>query len=679
MNHLATEKSPYLLQHKDNPVEWYPWGDEAFSRAKKEDKPVFLSIGYATCHWCHVMAHESFEDKGVARLMNETFINIKVDREERPDIDNTYMTVCQMLTRQGGWPLTIVMTPDKEPFYAATYLPKHSRQNRIGMMEFVPAIQKAWETDRANVMNSVEQIKKGFIKTLELGRGSSKLPRKTLDTVEESLSDRFDRAEGGFGTSPKFPSPHNLLFLLNRYRITQDNNSLKMAELTLKKMRLGGLWDHVGFGFHRYSTDPHWLLPHFEKMLYDQAMLLMAYTEAWEITQDPLFKETAHNIVDYVEECLMDDDGAFYSAEDADSEGEEGKFYVWESGEIRDILDSDAAEQFLDLYQFKEEGNFRDEATHQKTGKNIPHLKHELAPEEKDSVAGILKKLKTHREKRIRPQLDDKILTDWNGLMIAGLARAGRVFEEPELIQKAEGAWTYLRKNCFNNGELLHRVKDGEAAITGMADDYAFTTFGLLELYRTTLNPTFLEDALSVQTIFDRNFWDEAFGGYFFTASTAEKLLGRQKEIYDGAIPSSNSVALRNLYFLSRITGKPRFEERAEQLIRSFSVQLQDAPSGYTYALDSLQLLQTDSVEVVITAKDMSEEVAKMIKAVEINSTPGSVILLKMESNLEVLTKCSPFTENYPVGDRPAVYVCKNFSCKAPVYSLDGIIEALKD
>src|SRR6056297_2159098 len=383
----------------------------------------YFSIGYATCHWCHVMAHESFEDEGVAQLMNEAFINIKVDREERPDIDNTYMTVCQMLTGQGGWPLTIVMTPDKEPFYAATYLPKHSRQNRIGMMEFVPAIQKAWETDRANVMNSVERIKDGFTKTLELGRTHSDLPENILDQTQQSLSGRFDRSEGGFGTSPKFPSPHNLLFLLKRYRTSQENHSLEMANLTLKKMRLGGIWDHVGFGFHRYSTDARWLLPHFEKMLYDQAMLLLAYTEAWEITQEPLFKETAHNIVDYVEECLMDKEGAFYSAEDADSEGEEGKFYVWESGEIRDILDSDDAEKFLGLYQFEEEGNFLDEATHQKTGKNIPHLKREMAPEKKDSVSRILKKLKKHRENRIRPQLDDKILTDWNGLMIAALAR----------------------------------------------------------------------------------------------------------------------------------------------------------------------------------------------------------------------------------------------------------------
>ena len=679
MNHLSTEKSPYLLQHQDNPVEWYPWGKEAFSRAKAEDKPVFLSIGYATCHWCHVMAHESFEDEEVARLMNEAFINIKVDREERPDIDNTYMAVCQMLTGQGGWPLTIVMTPDKEPFYAATYLPKRSRQNRIGMMEFVPAIQKAWETDRANVMNSVERIKNGFTKTLELGRGNAPVSADILDKAEKNLSGRFDRAEGGFGTTPKFPSPHNLLFLLNRYRISQENHSLEMADLTLKKMRLGGLWDHIGFGFHRYSTDQQWLLPHFEKMLYDQAMLLMAYSEAWNITQLPLFKETAFNIVDYVEECLMDDEGAFYSAEDADSEGEEGKFYVWETGEIRSILSADEAEMFLDLYQFEEEGNFRDEATHQKTGKNIPHLKRELTTEEEDSVTNILKKLKTHRKKRIRPQLDDKILTDWNGLMIAALARTGRVFDDPEYIQKAENAWTYLRKNCFSDGELLHRVKDGEAAINGMADDYVFTTFGLLELYRTTLNPAFLEDALSVQAVFDREFWDEDYGGYFFTASTAEKLLGRQKEIYDGAIPSSNSIAFRNLYFLSRITGKPRFEERAEQLLRSFSVQIEDAPSGYTSVLDSLQLLQTDSVEVVITAKDMSEEVVKMIKAVEKNSPPGSVILLKTDSNREVLTKLSPFTENYPVGERPAVYVCRNFACKAPVYSVDGVIEALKD
>jgi len=679
MNQLSTEKSPYLLQHKDNPVNWYPWCEEAFERAKAEDKPVFLSIGYATCHWCHVMAHESFEDEGVAQLMNEAFINIKVDREERPDIDNTYMTVCQMLTGQGGWPLTIVMSPDKEPFYAATYLPKHSRQNRIGMMEFVPAIQKAWETDRANVMNSVERIKEGFTKTLELGNTRSDLPEDIIDQARQSLSGRFDPTDGGFGSAPKFPSPHNLLFLLNRHRLSGDKESANMAELSLKKMRLGGLWDHVGFGFHRYSTDQQWLLPHFEKMLYDQAMLLMAYTEAWEITQQLLFKETAHNIVNYVEECLMDDEGAFYSAEDADSEGEEGKFYVWETGEIRDILDSDAAEQFLDLYQFEEEGNFRDEATHQKTGKNIPHLKRELTAKQKDLTDSILKKLKSDREKRVRPQLDDKILTDWNGLMIAALARAGMIFDEQIFTQKAEQACAYLREKCFREGELLHRVKDGDAAIKGMADDYAFTVWGLIELHQASQNPVFLEDALHIQAVFDREFWDDEFGGYFFTASGAEELLGRQKEIYDGAIPSSNSVALRNLYYLSRLTGDPGFEERAEQLLRSFSVQIEDAPAGYTFALDSMQLLRSSSVEVVITAKDESEEVLSMIKTVEKKSPPGSVILLKTNSNRAVLTKISPFTENYPVGDRPAVYVCKNFACKAPVYSVDGITEALND
>jgi uncharacterized protein YyaL (SSP411 family) len=679
MNHLATEKSPYLLQHKDNPVDWYPWCEEAFVKAKAEDKPVFLSIGYATCHWCHVMAHESFEDEGVAQLMNEAFINIKVDREERPDIDNTYMTVCQMLTGQGGWPLTIVMTPEKEPFYAATYLPKHSRQNRIGMMEFVPAIQKAWETDRANVMNSVERINEGFTKTLELGRTQSDLPDDIFDQAQQSLSGRFDRSEGGFGSAPKFPSPHNLLFLLNRYKITHDEDCLNMVKLTLKKMRLGGLWDHVGFGFHRYSTDARWLLPHFEKMLYDQAMLLMAYTEAWEITQQPLFKETVYNIIDYVDECMTDKEGAFYSAEDADSEGEEGKFYVWETGEIRSILSADEAEMFLDLYQFEEKGNFRDEATHQKTGKNIPHLKHELTTEEEDSVNNILKKLKTHREKRVRPQLDDKILTDWNGLMIAALARAGQVFDEQEFVQKAENAWAYLKDRCFHDGELLHRVKDGDAAIKGMADDYAFTIWGLVELYQATQNHVFLEKALKIQAVFDREFWDDEFGGYYFTASEAEKLLGRQKEIYDGAIPSSNSVALRNLYHLSRLTGESGFEERAEQLVRSFSVQVEDAPAGYTFVLDSFQLLKANSVEVVITAQDESDEVMKMIKTVKQNSPPGSVILLKTDSNRESLKKISPFTESYPTSDTPAVYICKNFACKAPVYSVEGVIEALKE
>ncbi|TVQ03634.1 MAG: thioredoxin domain-containing protein [Balneolaceae bacterium] len=670
MNRLTNEKSPYLLQHKNNPVDWYPWGEEAFEKAKREDKPVFLSIGYATCHWCHVMEHESFEDEEVARRMNETFVNIKVDREERPDIDHTYMTVCQMLTGHGGWPLTIVMTPDKEPFYAATYLPKHSRPNRIGMMEFVPAIENAWKNDRQNILTSAERIKEGFSRSLELGKSGGSLPPNIIRQARQSLAERFDASEGGFGQAPKFPSPHNLLFLINRYRKEADPEDLEMVRLTLEKMRLGGLWDHVGFGFHRYSTDRHWLLPHFEKMLYDQATLLLAYAEGWEITGDPLFRETAHEIAEYVDECLTSPEGAFYSAEDADSEGEEGKFYVWETDEIRAILDEKDTGIFLDLYRFEEDGNFLDEATHQKTGKNIPHLKNRVSVEMKSTVDNILSRLKKERGKRVRPLLDDKILTDWNGLMIAALARAGVILDDATLVERAGNAWKIIEHYCLQGDRLLHRMKDGDAAIEGMADDYVFSIWGLIELYNATFEPDYLDKAVRLQNRFDIDFFDEEHGGWYFTSGNAEKLLGRQKEIYDGAVPSSNSVAVHNGISLSRFTANPDYEKRAATVFRAFSEQIAHAPAGYTHTLNAYNIYRDESAEVVITAKTRNKTVEKALRFCREQLPAGSVILLKTEQYDEILSRIAPFVKHYPIHETFAAYVCRNFECKAPVFSL---------
>ena len=670
MNRLANEKSPYLLQHKDNPVDWYPWCDEAFEKAKKEDKPVFLSIGYATCHWCHVMEHESFEDETVAHQMNDAFVNIKVDREERPDIDHTYMTVCQMLTGHGGWPLTIVMTPDKEPFYAATYLPKQSRPNRIGMLDFVPAIKKAWTTDRENIMASVGRIKEGFGKTLELGKSEADLRESVIGDARDSLAARFDRADGGFGSAPKFPSPHNLLFLLKRARKTESEQDLEMVRLTLEKMRLGGLWDHVGFGFHRYSTDAKWLLPHFEKMLYDQAMLLLAYSEGWAATGDPLFKQTAYEIVNYLEECLTSPEGAFYSAEDADSEGEEGKFYVWTEKEILEILSPEGADYFLSAYNFKPEGNFRDEATHELTGKNIPHLNKPIPESDAANTEALLTKLRKEREKRIRPLLDDKILTDWNGLIIAALARAGVLFNDSKLIQKAETAWSVIEKHCYSEGTLLHRLKDESAEITGMADDYAFSIWGLIELYNATFNPHYLGRAISLQKTFDEKFYDSEHGGYFFTADDAEVLLGRQKEIYDGALPSSNSAAAMNGLRLSRLTSVPQFEEKSRGVFKTFSGQIEDSPSGYTYALLAYEFFLGDSMEIVITAEKNDEITTKLINTCRNHADSSTAILLKTEETAIRLDAIAPFLKNYPISKNPAVYVCRSFECEAPVYTV---------
>ncbi|MFX1405274.1 MAG: thioredoxin domain-containing protein, partial [Promethearchaeota archaeon] len=424
-NQLIHEKSPYLLQHAYNPVEWYPWGDKAFDKAKKEDKPIFLSIGYSTCHWCHVMKRESFENPRIAKLMNATFVNIKVDREERPDIDSLYMSVAQMMTGSGGWPLTIIMRPDKIPFFAATYIPPESRFGRIGMDELIPEIQRLWTHDRKRLDTISKNIQES-LETSNLGSVGAELGEGVLEMAYDRLQERFDEEHGGFGFRPKFPSPHNLLFLLRYWKRTQNGDALRMVETTLQAMRRGGIFDHVGLGFHRYSTDPKWLLPHFEKMLYDQAMLTMAYAETYQVTRKDEYSQTVREILTYVLGDMTSPQGGFYSAEDADSEGEEGKFYVWSEQEVRDILTKKEADVFLKVYNFESQGNFVEEATGNRMGTNIPHLQEPLSEVAKSQMLteavltklleGVRRKLFAVREERIHPHKDDKILTDWNGL-----------------------------------------------------------------------------------------------------------------------------------------------------------------------------------------------------------------------------------------------------------------------
>ncbi|MEJ2190652.1 MAG: thioredoxin domain-containing protein, partial [Acidobacteriota bacterium] len=468
-NHLAGEKSPYLLQHAGNPVDWYPWGEEAFARAEKEGRPIFLSIGYATCHWCHVMERESFADETVARLMNETFINIKVDREERPDIDQVYMTVCQMMTGSGGWPLTIIMTPDRQPFFAATYIPRESRFGRTGMLELVPRVLELWTTDRDRAYASAQQIL-DHLRQQDGPQAPGTLDAAAVGAAFEQLAARYDPVHGGFGAAPKFPSPHNLLFLTRYWRTTGNPRALEMVEHTLERMRLGGIYDQVGFGFHRYSTDAEWLVPHFEKMLYDQAMLLAAYTEGWQATANPLFERTVREIVTYVLRDMTSPEGPFFSAEDADSEGEEGRFYLWTTEEARQVLGVQDAALAADLWNMSAEGNFTDEIVGGRTGRNILHRgtsvrgSSDTSSLPGDLFAGraenIREQLFAVRERRVHPLKDDKVLTDWNGLMAAALARAGNVFGEPEWIRAAERAVAFLTDNMMTaSGRLLHRYR----------------------------------------------------------------------------------------------------------------------------------------------------------------------------------------------------------------------------
>ncbi len=688
-NRLAEEKSPYLLQHANNPVDWYPWGEEAFAKARKEDKPIFLSIGYATCHWCHVMEHESFEDSTVASLMNDAFVSIKVDREERPDVDQVYMTVCQMLTGSGGWPLTIIMTPDKEPFYAATYLPKQSGYGRIGMTDLVPKIKQLWQSDRDKILHSAEQII-GHLEAASSASGGGTLDRSAVDIAYRQLRNRYDERDGGFGDHPKFPSTHNLIFLLRHWHHTGEPMALKMVERTLEAMRLGGIYDHIGFGFHRYSTDAEWLLPHFEKMLYDQAMLTLAYTEAYLATGKREYERTVREILAYVVRDMTSPKGGFYSAEDADSEGEEGKFYLWTVDEVRAALSDEQAEFAIGVFNLDPEGNFLDEATKRQTGTNIPHLQesHTEAAGRRglDSTAfdshldEIRRKLFDIREKRIHPLKDDKILTDWNGLMAAALARAGQVFRDDAYVTAASRAvdfvWITMRSK---DGRLMHRYRDGSVSVEGFLDDYVFLTWACLELFDATHDPDLLARAIDLQEETDRRFWDETLGGYFFTSDDAEELLVRQKEAYDGAMPSGNSVAMANLVRLGRLTGRTDFSERGTEVAEAFADQASRMPSAHTHLIAALQFAVSPSLEIVIAGDPGAPDTARLLDVVHSRYLPQSVVLVVPDGDAGTsIRKLAPFAENYAsIDGKAAAYVCRNYQCQLPATDPDKLGELL--
>jgi len=671
-NRLAKEKSPYLLQHQNNPVDWYPWGNEAFEIAKVHNKPIFLSIGYATCHWCHVMEHESFEDEIIAKLLNDSFINIKVDREERPDIDATYMTVCQLINGQGGWPLSIIMNADKEPFFAGTYIPKEARFNRIGMRQLIPGITGMWENEPERIQKAIDQIKKGFQQSQEYNSGQ--FPgTEAIDFAAEQLIQSYDSEHGGFGNSPKFPSPHNLMFLLRQYHFTKNRRFLDAVSKTFEKMRLGGLWDHVGFGFHRYSTDAEWLLPHFEKMLYDQALLMMAYTEAWQLTKNPLFKQTVEEIAEYIQRDLMSTDGAFYSAEDADSEGVEGKFYLWNTDELKELLLKDF--EFIEKkFNVFDDGNFEDEATRQKNGQNILHLSKQLSEEEDKTWFEIRYQLFEERKKRIRPLLDDKILTDWNSLMIAAFAKAGAVFQNQDFINRAKVAYKFIQDKLVVDQQLYHRFKDNESAISAFSDDFLNLTWAGLEIYQATFDEQYLSDAKSTLDQSLDQFWDSKNGGFYLTTDKTDQPLGLQKQIYDGAIPSANSVGFYCLTKIGRITGDSKYEKMANQLGEYFSADLIRSGSSITMSMMALQFLNHNSGEIVVAIGDRDfEEIREFIQSEFI---PNKVLLWK--ENPDELKKIASFTSSHiSKNGETQIYVCENYACYKPVSKLDELKDKL--
>ena len=679
MNHLANEQSPYLLQHADNPVDWYPWGKEAFKKARELDRPIFLSIGYSTCHWCHVMEHESFEDDSVAKLLNDSFISIKVDREELPEIDHVYMSVCQAMTGGGGWPLTIVMTPAKEPFFAGTYFPKDKRGGRSGLFQILPMIADAWNSKRQDIMTSVGQVK-NYLDQLNSKPAGNNFSTELINRAYDQFRNGFDEEYGGFFRAPKFPSPHNLIFLM-RYHHSFDNKiALDMATKTLKQMRLGGIYDHIGFGFHRYSTDRHWLVPHFEKMLYDQAMIAMAYTEAYHITGEDIFAQTAREIFTYVLRDMTASEGGFFSAEDADSEGEEGKFYIWTEQEIKEVLGEDYGKEFNDIFSITTPGNYRDESSGKETRLNIPHLKN-YNTNGSNEFESAREKLFNIREKRIHPLKDDKILTDWNGLMIAALAKAAIVLDEPVYLDAAEKAAEFVLHSISKGERLLKRYRNGVAALDAHLDDYAFMAWGLLELYEATFATKYLSQALDLMNIMVEDFWDDKNGGFFLGSDQSEKLIVRSKTAYDGAIPSGNSVAVMNMVKLTRITGNTNWAELAEKTIRAFSEDVNRAPTGYTLMLTGFMFDTQNSKEIVIVGDSRNRNTTKFLHTIRASYAPHKVLLFKdtsvSDNRLEQLANWTS-TQN-SINGKPTAYVCKNFACNQPTSDIQTALSFINE
>jgi uncharacterized protein YyaL (SSP411 family) len=685
-NHLAGEKSPYLLQHADNPVDWYPWNDEAFSRAIQEDKPIFLSIGYSTCHWCHVMEHESFEDPEVADALNSHFISIKVDREERPDIDQIYMNVSQMLTGSGGWPLSIFMTPDKKPFYATTYIPRQPAGGRAGILDVIARIAGLWESDRDRAVAAADEI----TRSLQAGPGKPGGQRPGMKLLARACDDlrlAFDRTYGGFGGAPKFPMFHTLMMLLRSYHRSGDATALSMVEKTLDGMRQGGIYDHLGYGFHRYSTDYRWQVPHFEKMLYDQALGILAYTETALVTGEPRYKKVALECLEFVNEDLTSSEGGFYSAIDADSEGKEGKYYLWTRDEVDRVLDPEDAELVKRIYRVQSGGNFMDPVTGERTGENILYLSVPLREHAKsmgislsgleDRLRAARKKLLSERRGRVPPLRDDKILTDWNGLMIAAASRAGAAFEDHTALQAAEHAAGFLQDNLVGgNGKLLHRFRDGEAGIEGKAPDYAFYTLGLIELFQATGDLGYLETALTTEEYFHAHFWDDS-GGYFMTPDTESGLIARPKEFHGGAIPSYNGIACHNLIRLSLITGDREYEKRARELLRQAGGLLNTSPSAFPFIVAGLDLIKGPSGRVLVAGRKDDPSTGRLCGVVRTGFFPRVVLArTDPDAGVPVIDQ----GEHYPgTGGAPAAYLCVDQACRPPESSADALLSLIRE
>jgi uncharacterized protein len=673
-NHLIDEKSPYLIQHARNPVDWYPWGRAAFDKAKLEDRPVLLSVGYSTCHWCHVMAHESFEDKGIAKIINDHFIAIKVDREERPDIDHIYMTATTAMTGQGGWPLTVFLTPQGEPFYGGTYFPPYAKWGSLGFVDVLDSIAKAWKSDRENILSSSRSITEGLRRHAEAASTSEMMDESFMDRAFQQMRGQFDPANGGFGLAPKFPMGTNLSFLLRYNKRSASPEALSMVEKTLTAMAYGGIWDHLGGGFHRYSTDQKWHVPHFEKMLYDQALLSRAYLEAYQVTASQDYEQTAREILEYVQSGMTDKEGGFYSAEDADSAEaggghlKEGAFYVFSQSEIEEALGQEAARIFNYCYGVLPQGNVLTDPHGEFKGKNIlyrafsgPQAAKEFSKRENE-IQDILTqgriKLLAIRTQRPRPHKDNKVLCDWNGLMIASFAFAGRVLEEPKYAKVAAKAADFILNHMKIEARLLHRWRDGTAGIQATLEDYAFFIYGLLELYETTFQDKYLDSAQVLAGGMIEFFTDQA-GGFYMTASDAESLIIRPKEVYDGVLPSGNSVAALILLKLFALTEKDNYHMQAKALFGCFASSVSQAPYGYSFLLSALDWYYRRPLEITFQGVLGDSTIAKMIKVLYKHFIPLKAVKF------------------IPALGRARALICYRGTCQAPIESVSMLEQEL--
>lgn len=681
-NHLIHEKSPYLLSHAHNPVEWYPWGPEAFAKAKEQNKPVFLSIGYSTCHWCHVMERESFENEKAAELLNRSFVSIKVDREERPDIDSVYMAVCQAMNRSGGWPLTIIMTPEQQPFFAATYLPRESRGKTPGLLQILGQIANLWEREPQKLRQAGTSVCQ-FLSADNPGDPSGKndsWPDKALfHQAAETFLRTFDKEYGGFGQAPKFPAPQNLLFLLRYGRLEKSKTAEYMAAHTLFCMMRGGIFDHIGGGFSRYSTDRQWKIPHFEKMLYDNAMLALAYLECWEQTQAQWCLWTAQRIFLYVFRELTGENGGFFCGQDADSEGVEGKYYGWTVEEICQVLGEQQGKDFCRRYHLTEKGDFE--------GMGIPNQIPEESPWIPDSdTAKCQEKLYEYRRNRYPLHKDDKILTSWNSLMAAACAKGARAAFAMEDSDKSvfgqclsmgEKALHFVRQYLTDeDGRLMVRYRDSEAGHRGHLDDYAFYAFALLETYQTVFEVSYLEEAIRIAKLMVEYFLDKENGGFYLYASDAEQLIHRPKEVWDGAMPSGNSAAAHVLCKLAALTGEPEWSKLRDLQLSFLAAQAESYPSGYCFSLLAMEEVLYPSRELICVLPIACDE--KWQRRLAAIPDEGVHILVKTPENAEALSKLAPYTADYPIGDQARYYLCENKSCHQPTENLEEILEILR-